>query len=68
MILNDAKRQRRLRRIKKQLEYEQRLRIPKMRLPSVELKLTWWQRLIVYIKSFFDARPRNNQTSVSPKY
>ena len=63
MFLQDAKRQRRLHRIANQIRHEQRLRIPKMRLQSVEPKrLTWWQALIAYIKSFFDAKRPANTT------
>lgn len=56
MKIGEAKRQRRLIRIFKRLQYEKRLRIPKLRIPTSEspVEVNWWVRLIRYIKSFLN--------------
>ncbi len=53
MIIQEAKRQRRLRRLYNQIRHEQRLRIPKYRITSKPEKVSWFQRLLEYLKSFF---------------
>lgn len=61
MLIKEAKRQRRLIRFKNQILHEQRLRIPRMRIPNnpdTNVSLSWWQRLLRYFKSFFDAKPK----------
>lgn len=66
MILHDEKRQRRLHRLANQILHAKRLRIPKFRMPSIpdvrfvsDHKVSWWQRLTRFFKSFFDAKPRS---------
>ncbi len=53
MNLQEAKRQRRLKRIYNQILHEKRLRIPKYRFTSQPEQVSWWQRLLRFFKSFF---------------
>jgi hypothetical protein len=55
MILHDEKRLRRLHRLLNKERHEQRLRIPRVRYTSLPEKVSWWQRLLRYIKSLFNA-------------
>ena len=60
MDIQEAKRQRRLRRIYNQFKHEQRLRIPKYHLSSIPEKVGWLIRLLRFFKSFFHAKPRTS--------
>lgn len=51
-MIKEAKRQRRLKRIKNQLLHAKRLRMPKYRITSQPEKVSWWQRLIRFLKSY----------------
>ncbi len=56
MNIQEAKRQRRLRRIYNQIRHGKRLRIAKE--AYTKPVLTWWERLIRYIKSFLNAKSK----------
>jgi len=62
MDLQEAKRQRRLRRLYNRIRHEQRLRIPKFRpLPQ---RLGFWRRILNYLQSFFHGQ---RQTKIHPR-
>jgi len=62
MDIQEAKRQRRLRRIYNRILHDKRLRMPKFRVHSEPV--SWWRRMLEHVKSFFKWLTRKSKTQM----